>query len=875
MSTRFHGLAMPSDYLDAMLERYATNPDGLPSEWRAAFDLVDAYFPSAFAANAATPEALEALLRRYAHLVADLDPLGRTPPPRWDRLRAAIEQRLPAGHASDARSSALLGAYAGHLAVETGHIDAIEQVEWIHAQRESAREPEAVARARALAALARGEAFERFMSHRFVGKKRFGAEGAESIHPLVQRILDRAGAAGIREVVVGTMHRGRLGLMAAIFGQPPDQLFCRMRGQYPFERAGLPADVPYHLGLEAEYQSPAGPVRIHVLPNPSHLEAINAVALGYARRRQEALGGTDKVLPLILHTDASVAAQGVVSEALQLSGLAGHHVGGALNIVINNQVGFTTDPEAGRTSRHCTAQWKCIDSLIAHVNGDDVDAVLTAADLAFDYRQAYAGESVIDLVCLRANGHNEVDEPRFTQPQYYDLAATRTSLSSRYATQPGMPAGVDAARAEAVASAYRSELDAAYDVKVAATTPEADASTPAFLPAAPLEEVAVLASRVPADGQFNAKAMRLVGQRLEEWHEGVSWPTAEVLALGTVLSMGQDVRLTGQDVERGAFSQRHYALVDGATGRARPVYEGAPAHWGRLSVHNTALCEYATLSFEYGYAVAAGGGLTIWESQFGDFANVAQVALDQFVASGADKWRQHCGLVVLLPHGLEGQGPEHSSGRMERMVQLAANGNMRIAHPSTPANYYHLLVSQLNERARRPLVVFTPKKLLRLKAALSAPAEFGAGTAFQPLHVDAAAGKPTRVVLCSGKIYYDLKAALAESGRDDITIVRLEQLYPFPEAELAAVLAHAPRCEIVWLQEEPANYGLWTWLRGRVEAAAASARSGCGPLRCVARPETSSPAGSFHTEHEAVQAQLIARALAPSAATATATAKRR
>ena len=862
--SRFHNLAISSGYLESQLQRYASEPEALPQEWRAALDVLDAYFPGVLASSAGTANANAPsdLIRRYAHLAAQLDPLNLMPPARWNRLRAAFEQRVAgaAGHATP--SSQLLKVYAGHLAVETGHIDAADHVEWIHARREGQVELDTGTRKRALTALVKGETFERFMAQRFAGKKRFGAEGAEAIHPLIQRILDRAAADGIEEVIVGTMHRGRLGLMAALFGQPLEQLFCGMKGHYPFSVPGCSADVPYHMGVMSEYRAPSGTLRIRVLPNPSHLEAVNAVALGFARHRQDILGA-NRVLPLILHTDASVVAQGVVAEMLQLSATTGHQVCGSLNVVINNQLGFTTEPDEGRTSHHCTALWKSVDSLIAHVNGDDVDAVIDAADLAFDYRQTFASEAVIDLVCLRANGHNEVDEPRFTQPRYYDLAARRTTLSSRYAQMLIGATVVDSTYASSVADSYRTELDSAHAIAVAPPTPEPEAETTALATPASLDDIAQQASAIPADGQFNAKAVRLVGQRLDEWRSAVvSWATAEVLALGTVLSIGRDVRLTGQDVDRGAFSQRHLSLIDTATGERRRVFAASPEGWGKLQVFNTPLCEYAALSYEYGYSVAASSSYTIWEAQFGDFANVAQAAFDQFIATGAEKWRQHSGLIVLLPHGLEGQGPEHSSGRMERMIQLAANGNIRVAHPSTPANYYHLLVSQLYESPQRPLLVFTPKKLLRLKAATSAPADFRSAAGFHPLIVRKAATRPSRVLLCSGKIYYDLEAALAQSQREDVTLMRLERLYPFPATELVTALRATPGCEVIWIQEEPANFGLWTWLRGHLEAAMAGAANGCTVLSYLARPECPSPAGSFHADHDRVQARLVADALA-------------
>ena len=863
--SQFHTLASSSEYLEALLERYRSDPATVPEDWRAAFEILAGYFPGTVSPGAESSSSAHDLVRRFAHLAAQLDPLERALPEPWDRLRAEFGRRLAQTGADRAAPAlaTLLKVYAGSLALETGHLDDPARVAWIENRRENSAPYENAARSRALAAVVKAETFERFMAIRFPGKKRFGSEGAESLYALVQRVLDRAAAAGVHEVVVGTMHRGRLGLMSHVFGQPLQQLFARMKGAYPLSAAGRAADVPYHLGFIGEHVTPAGRVAIRLLPNPSHLEAINAVALGYARSRQETLGSSARVLPLILHTDASVVAQGVVSEALQFSELSGYQVGGAINVIVNNQLGFTTEPGEGRSSRYCTAPWKTVDSLISHVNGDDVDAVLAAADLAFDYREHFHGESVVDLVCIRANGHNEIDEPRFTQPQYYELAGAKTAISARYVQTLLANQLVTPEFVQQVADHYRVELESAFQDTGDAVGPipdETGSSSPAA--SAPLQVIAELAGQVPEDGQFNSKVVRLTTARLHEWHTAVGWSTAELLGLGAILSTGCNVRLTGQDVDRGAFSQRHLSLRDAVSGRRRQVFERCPEGWGALSIHNSPLSEYAALSYEYGYAVAAPRTLDIWEAQFGDFANGAQIAFDQFICSGEEKWAQHCGLVVLLPHGLEGQGPEHSSARIERLLQLAARDNLRIAYPSTPANYFHLLLGQLAATPRRPLIVFTPKKLLRLKEAVSPPAALESG-GFEPILLRPAGGPARRVLLCSGKIYYDLVEALAADPEAvGVTIIRVEQLYPFPQAELIAALRSASAAEVVWVQEEPVNFGSWCWLRSHFETAIAAAGGSPAALTVVARPASPSPAGSFHIEHDADQRKLVAAALA-------------
>jgi 2-oxoglutarate dehydrogenase E1 component len=859
-----HLLAANSSYLETLLARFASHPDSVPEDWRAALDLVKTYFPAALREGSSQQAQSSALVRRFGHLAARLDPLGRLPPQRWQRLRLEFERCVAEARDGTVEDAVrrLLELYTGPLTIETGHIDDPTRAAWIQSRHELARTLDSSARQRALTAVIKAETFEQFMALRFPGKKRFGAEGAESLHALIQRLLDRALAAGIEEVIVGTMHRGRLGLAANLLGQSLEELFSRMRGYFPFEGGqGRAADVPYHLGALGRYPTPDGTLRIRLLPNPSHLEAVNAVALGYARSRQEALGHTSRVLPLILHTDASVVAQGVVSEALQLSELAGYQVGGAVNVIVNNQLGFTTEPDEGRTSRHCSAPWKAVDSLIAHVNADDVDAVLAAADLAFDYREAFSAESVVDLVCIRANGHNELDEPRFTQPAYYELAASRAGISERYAEILQATDATLRGRVTQIAASYRAELERAFAGGANPATVRSPEVAPVSGAPASLQLIADLAARIPENGRFHPKAVTLSARRAEEWKTGISWATAELLAFGAVLSMGWNVRLTGQDVDRGAFSQRHLSLIDTTTGDRARVFQPRQKGWGALAVHNTPLCEYAALSFEYGYSVAAHNTLTVWEAQFGDFANGAQIALDQFIASGLEKWDQTSGLVILLPHGLEGQGPEHSSARIERLLQLAAKDNLRIAHPSTPANYFHLLLSQLHEAPRRPLIVLSPKKLLRLKAAVSTASDLESA-AFQPLLVRRAAGQASRVILCSGKIYYELAAAVADSGRTDVMLIRIEQLYPFPEALLADVLRSEKAVEVVWMQEEPVNVGAWSWIRSRLEATIARSGGAAELSSPIARPESTSPAGSFHQNHESDQNRLIAAAVA-------------
>jgi 2-oxoglutarate dehydrogenase E1 component len=872
MSTpqELHTLALSSAYIQDILDRYRSEPASLASDWRAALDLIDGYFPQVLEERAGGPAGAAAfdLVRRFAHLGAALDPLGRPLDPPGALLRDGFARMLlelsPAG-ANDAALKAILERYAGALAIETGHIDDAPCVQWIHSRRERTAAPEPETSRRALQLIARAEAFERFMAVRFTGKKRFGAEGAESLHALLGRLFDRAAQAGIQEVVIGTMHRGRLGLMVNLLAQPAGQMFARMKGEYPLPDPGRSADVPYHMGLDTRIQTRYGPLAIRLLPNPSHLEAINCVALGYARHRQDRASSPAHVLPIVLHTDASVIAQGVVAEGVQLAHLPGYTVRGALHIIVNNQIGFTTNPADGRSSRHCSGAWKAIDSLIAHVNAYEVDAVIEAADLCFDFRREFGSESVIDLVCVRRNGHNEVDEPRFTQGSYYAVADALPPISEGYARSLVAKQIIEPAFVASVQEACRRELDEAYAHTGSAVDRAPQMNEPESATFAPLESIAREACRLPAAGNIHPKVRQFVAQRAEELATGISWATAELLSLGSILSAGWSVRLAGQDVERGAFSQRHLGIIDTVSGERYGLYQERPVGWGTFQIFNSPLSEYAALAFEYGYSLGQERSVSLWEAQFGDFANCAQAVFDQFICSGEEKWGQHSNLVVLLPHGLEGQGPEHSSARIERMLQLAANDNLRLAHPSTPANYFHLLRSQICRTPRRPLLAVTPKKLLRLKAALSPRGDLERG-AFEPILVTPAASPANTLILCSGKIYYDLMEILADGERPAITVIRLEQLYPFPAVDIARALASSGASDICWLQEEPANFGAWQWLRGRLEQAMAAAGLPSPRLRCVSRPECPSPAGSFHAEHMQDQRRLIDAAIGASIA---------
>ncbi|PWC61333.1 hypothetical protein TSH7_03955 [Azospirillum sp. TSH7] len=857
-------------YLEALQERFRDDPASVDVSWRAVFQILDELGAATPASGAPLSDPLVLLheeIRQRGHAAAALDPLGRTAPP----ARMASE---------DAETARLRRLYQGTLTLETAHIDDPVLRSWLRDAYEGADTlPPAEVRRRALSLLSAAEEFERLLGTRYPTKKRFGAEGMETLIPLLDRILAAAAAAGVTEVQVGTMHRGRLSLMANVLGKPLVELFAGIKGMHPFlADPPVPADVPYHMGVESSLSFDDRTLALTLSPNPSHLEAINPVTLGRARARQDLAreqgGEARRVLCVLLHTDGSVIGQGSVTEALQLSGVAGFTVAGTIHIVVNNQIGFTTERDEARTSLHCTGLWKAVDSPILHVNADDPDAALRAADLAVAFRQTHGRDAVIDLVGYRRNGHNEIDEPRFTQPLDYTAIDTHPPARALYAKRlvaegvvgdgavEGLAAGHKAHFQEALAAAadHRPNHDGFPGGRWAPFAPNGSASIEpdTGIAADRLRSLLAALAAIPNELAVDRKVERVIRRRAEE---PLDWATAEALAFATLLTDGTPVRLTGQDVVRGAFSHRHFALTDAVTGRRQVSLNHLGVPQARFDVVNSPLSEYAVLGFEYGYSLERPDALVIWEAQFGDFANGAQVLIDQFIVSAEDKWRQPSGLVILLPHGLEGQGPEHSSARPERFLQMAARDNIRIAHPSTPANYFHLLRRQVLRRDRKPLVVLSPKTLLRLPAAVSALAELAPGTGFQPIVVTAGE-QVRRILLCSGKLAYELERERAALGTEDVAVVRLEMLYPLPEAELSALFRRWPDASCLWAQEEPVNLGAWTYLDRRLEALREAA--GCVEPRvaCVARAEAASPAGSFHGDHDADQRRLVEQAFA-------------
>jgi 2-oxoglutarate dehydrogenase E1 component len=857
-------------FYEGLYDDYCRDPSSVDISWRVVFSLLDdfgARIPSADEGDGG----LAGLLRARGHTIASLNPLGVGPRASAEDLCALQGmQALLTGADGPSLLSKLQGLYCGRLTLESAHIDDGPMRRRLQTVFEERERPDAVARSHALDLLIRAQSFERLLGSRYPTKKRFGAEGAEAIVPLMDRLIERAAKSGVREVLIGTMHRGRLNILANVLKKPLERLFAEIVGMHPMENISLPADVPYHLGYAGQLQSASGGVTVSLTPNPSHLEAVNAVALGRTRARQDASKEAAQVLCIVIHTDASVIGQGVVAETIQLSDVPGYRVGGTLNVIINNQIGFTTDPDEARTSRYCTGAWKAIDCPILHVNGDDIDEVLMAADLALTFRTEHARDVVVDLVCYRRNGHNEVDEPRFTQPLEYAQIDAHPTVRRIYEDLLVSEGEVAEGYGELVEQGSREEYEQALASALAAVAAAPKAHEPGDTPVVAscpdtgvdldrLEKIVVSLANVPEEIVLDQKVARIVKQRTSG---SIPWAMGEAMAFGSLLTEGYPVRLSGQDVARGAFSHRHFVLTDTRNGSSYVSLNHLAEGQARFEVFNSPLSEYAVLGFEYGYSLERPEALTVWEAQFGDFSNGAQIVLDQFVASAESKWGLRSNLVILLPHGLEGQGPEHSSARPERILQLAAGNNFELAHPTTPANYFHLLRRQILRRHRVPAIVLSPKSLLRLPAAVSPLAAFARDQSFHPVIVSAPR-PPARVLICSGKIAYQLEEERDKRNALDTAIVRLERLYPLPEAELAALFGRWRNARYVWVQEEPQNYGAWNFLDRRLERILVRVGATYSSASCVSRPEQSSPAGSFHGDHESHQRELIVRAFGP------------
>jgi len=773
----------------------------------------------------------------------------------------------------------LRDSYCRTVGTEYMHIQDPEERRWLQARIEvphpRAEHDEQI---HILSRLNVAEAFEMFLQTKYVGQRRFSLEGSESLIPLLDAVLAEAAGADLDEVVIGMAHRGRLNVLANIVGKSYAQIFKEFEGNLDPGSVQGSGDVKYHLGAEGTFRAPGGrPIKTSLVANPSHLEAVDPVMEGVVRAKQDVIDKGEPgftVLPLLIHGDAAFAGQGVVAETLNLSQLRGYRTGGTVHVIVNNQVGFTTAPEYARSSVYATDVARMIQAPIFHVNGDDPEAVVRTARLAFEYRQAFRKDVVVDMICYRKRGHNETDNPSFTQPLMYDLVEAKRSTRKVYTESLIARGDITMEEAEAALRDYQQQLERAFtETRDAAERPAEPGTVlrpepedrPVDHEAVPTAVSAEVVKRIidtqvnlPADFSVHPRLKPLLDRRAAMVaDDAVDWATGELLALGSLVMDGHPVRLVGQDSRRGTFGQRHAVLFDRHNGREYAPLKQLDSGKAKLFVHDSLLSEYAAMGFEYGYSVARPEALVCWEAQFGDFANGAQIIIDEFISSGEQKWGQCSGVVLLLPHGYDGQGPDHSSARVERFLGLCAQDNMTVAMPTNPGNYFHLLRWQGLSERHKPLVVFTPKSMLRLKAATSAVAEFTSGS-FRPLIGDAQADPAAvrRVVLCAGKVYYDLVARRQQIGATDVAIIRVERLYPVPLDELSAELARFPGAEsVTWVQEEPANMGAWPTMALKLPAHLGRQVGG------VSLPASSAPAAGSAAQHATTHKQLVETAI--------------
>ncbi len=838
--------------------------------------------------------------RTLGHYMADIDPLEfrqRTHPELaleyhgltlWD-----LDRDFPVGsfggHSGEVATlrdivAMLRGSYCRTVGVEYMHISDNEQRTWIQERFERPFVPwPREEHIRILDKLNEAEIFETFLQTKFVGQKRFSLEGGESTIVFLDEVCERAANGELDEVIIGMPHRGRLNVLANIVGKSYGQIFREFQGNYDPRLSQGSGDVKYHLGSEGEFAAASGrTIKTSVAANPSHLEAVDPVVEGIARAKIDRVGKVPgwPVLPILLHGDAAFSGQGVVYETLQMSQLRAYKTGGTIHLVVNNQVGFTTAPIESRSSTYSTDVAKAVQAPVFHVNGDDPEAVARVAQVAFDFRQRFAKDVVVDLVCYRRRGHNEGDDPSFTQPLMYDLIEQKRSVRKLYTEALIGRGDISTDDAEQVIARFRERLEGVFrEVREAATTVDEPNSKAPYYPAKlgrdrgtaiteeQMEAVARAHVTFPADFTVHPKVLPQLERRAESIRTGpIDWATAELLAFGSLLMEGRPVRLVGQDTRRGTFSQRFAAIVDRVTNRVWVPLKHLTPDQGRFHVFDSLLSEYAAMGFEYGYSVAAPEALVLWEGQFGDFANGAQTIADEFIAAGNAKWTQKSGVVLLLPHGYEGQGPDHSSARIERWLTLCSEGALAVCQPSTPASYFHLLRTHAYVNWHRPVVIATPKSMLRSKMAMSPRSEFLQGR-WQPAIGDPTITDPSavrRIVLCSGKIRWELVQARAEAGLDaQIAILPLERLYPLPARELAAELAKYPQVsDIRWVQDEPENQGAWWFLQLHLPGAVAAFLPGYElNLVGITRPAASAPSVGSVKLHQAQAAELMSRAL--------------
>jgi len=859
--------------------------------------------------RSATLDSLRAimLIRAYrirGHLLAHLDPLDlqekeihpELDPASYGFTDEDMDRPIFINHVLGLETATLneilevvRNTYCSTIGVEFMHIQDPAQKAWVQERIEAiGNRTEFTERGKTAIyeKLVATENFERFLHKKYVGTKRFGLDGGEALIPGIEQILKRGGQLGLKEVVIGMPHRGRLNVLNNVMDKPFRAIISEFLGNPANpEEAGGSGDVKYHMGVSSDRVFDDNEIHLSLAPNPSHLEIVDPIVIGRVRAKQDQLGDIERteVLGILLHGDAAFAGQGVVAETFDFSALRGYRTGGTIHIIVNNQIGFTTSPAYSRSSPYPTDVAKMVMAPIFHVNGDDPEAVVHAARIAVEFKQQFHADVIIDMFCYRRFGHNEGDEPSFTQPLMYKKIKEHPTTREIYAQQLVSEGVFTADQANNIVEEHLKFLDEEFEAGTTFKQNKADwlegkwtglnkahgddwrGETSSALE--DLKKIGDVMTTIPANMQVNGKLQRVVDNRKKaiESGEGLDWATAEHLAFGTLLLEGYAVRLSGQDSGRGTFSQRHSVFVDQNSEERFIPLANINDEQARFEVIDSPLSEVAVMGFEYGYAMAEPNALVMWEAQFGDFANGAQVVIDQFISSGEAKWLRMNGLVLLLPHGYEGQGPEHSSARLERYLQLCAEDNMQVVNCTTPANYFHVLRRQLNRDFRKPLIVMTPKSLLRHKKCISSLSDMAEGTSFHRV-LDEADGSIKaknvhRVVICSGKVYYDILEERQTRKSEDVKIVRLEQIYPFPAKRMASILAETPQADVVWCQEEPQNMGSWTFVRDYLEDAMSAAGMSQSRPAYAGRKAAASPATGSASRHAAEQAALVDAAL--------------
>ncbi len=892
-------------FIDGLYGDYKRNPESVDHSWRQFFrglDYAEAHpekqnETSGSSGNLTKELKVYRLIEAYrsrGHLISTTNPIRE----RLNRLPKIdledhglgvgdLEETFVIGESIGLKKaklkeiiSHLRSIYCGSIGAEFMHINDTEIRDWFQKKFENSAVDKKFGiekKKRILAKLNESVAFENFLHTKYVGQKRFSLEGGENTIPALDAIINTSANHGVEEVVIGMAHRGRLNVLANVMGKTYEYIFNEFEGQATPDLTMGDGDVKYHMGYSSQVTTTGGhQVYLKLMPNPSHLEAVDAVVLGYTRAQGDTLyeENPKKLLPIIIHGDAAVAGQGIVYETVQMSGLKGYNVGGAIHFVINNQIGFTTDFDDARSSIYSTSVARVLETPVLHVNGDDAEAVVYAVELAADFRAKFHKDIFVDMVCYRKHGHNESDEPRFTQPKFYNLISKHSNPREVYKDKLIEGKQIEAQLAVQMEEQFKNLLQDRFNMVKQKPLPylyqKPEEQWQAFRRSNPkdfdyspktsvskeiLEKTLNALTTLPNGFKPIQKIDKLLEERSKRWKDDqLDWAMGELMAYGSLLQEGISVRMSGQDCIRGTFSHRHAGVVDENSNTRYLFLNNFAPHQGKYKIYNSLLSEYAVLGYEYGYSLGSPRSLNIWEAQFGDFANGAQTIIDQFICSGESKWQRQSGVVMLLPHGYEGQGPEHSNARPERFLQLAAEWNMVVANLTTPSNIFHALRRQVKWDFRKPLVIFTPKSLLRHPECVSPVKEFTDGS-FQEIIDDSSVNMKDvkRLIMCTGKVFYDLKARQVKDKRKDVAIVRLEQLYPMPEEQSWKLMEKYKNAEKVWVQEEPKNMGAFTFLRRY---------SQFDDFKLIARKSSASPATGYASVHAQEQAKIVNTAFA-------------